>query len=1148
MKGTFHLIETQDFVNMLRIHPIHPSRRPRVRGLLCAILAASIALPCWSVASSQEPADPLAKGFADPPNSAKPRVWWHWMNGNITPEGIKLDLEWMHRVGIGGFTVFEGAIHTPQVVPQRLIYMTPEWKDAFRLAIGTAQDFHMEVTIASSPGWSETGGPWVSPSHAMKKMVWSETQVDGGKIFRGTLPRPPEVAGLFQNSTAHFETNATDIRPPDSFNYYADSAVVAYRIPPDDKPQIELKAKITSSDGVLHAERLSDGDVDTTALDLPSPNAGQQSWVQFEFAQPQTVQSVTLATKHDLIRMFDFDNSKQPHPYVEASNDGVRFQHIADVSSSSITERTISFSAVTAKFFRICFPAMAELPRSHARPHIDITELTLSPASRVNEFEKRAGYATVQNYYNLATPPATPGSIVAPSEVIDLTSHMNPDGQLKWNVPPGRWAILRIGYSLTGHQNGPAPPEATGLEVDKLNRQFVKNYLDRYLSSYEKTVGPNQMGAAGITHLLTDSAEIGCQNWTDDILAEFMKRRGYDPKSWLPVLTGVIVGSPEKSDQFLWDFRRTVAELFAQNHYGEIAEDLHSHGMGYYGEALEYHRPSLGDDMEMRQHDDIPMGAMWTFQPSQGPNPDYVADLRGAASIAHIYGQNLVGAESMTATVPAWGWSPAALKPIADLELASGVNLFMIHESTHQPLIGKAPGLSLGEFGLWFNRNETWAEQAGPWITYLARSSYLLQQGHFDADVAYFYGEESPLTALYGLSPQLDAPRGYGFDFVNADVILHQFSLHDDRLQTPGGTAYRILYLGGTSKRMTLPVLLRIRELVMQGAVVVGDKPTDSPSLADDPIAFRKVADELWGTGKMQNMRSVGKGKVYSGMSANAVLANLQLQQDFSYTRPEADTELMFVHRKLADGDLYFVDNRRGRPEDLDVTLRVTGKAPELWHADSGRTEFVSYRSAGGVTTIPLHLDANESTFIVFRKPAAVSERSVPRTEEARLTVLKGPWSVTFQPGRGVDAPATFDKLISWTDSSNEGIKYFSGTATYETTLSVSSDWLASNNELWLDLGEVKELADISVNGVLVGTAWKPPYRVSLGKSMKPGPNDIKIKVSNLWANRIIGDQQQGAKVKYAFTTFEPYTADSPLFPSGLLGPVVLYAKQVLKK
>ncbi len=394
---------------------------------------------------------------------------------------------------------------------------------------------------------------------------------------------------------------------------------------------------------------------------------------------------------------------------------------------------------------------------------------------------------------------------------------------------------------MLGITNHPATAEGTGLEVDKLNRSYVKNYMNNYLDSYEKTVGEKNMGRHGIRYIVTDSWEAGSQNWTDDMLAQFKKHRGYDPTPWLPVLTGQVVESSESSDRFLWDFRKTIADLIAIEHYGQVQASIKSRGMGHYGESHEGGRAFVADGMEVKKLDDIPMSAMWTQSP--GVNKEqygYNADDRESASVAHIYGQNLAAAESLTASAAPWAWSPATLKPTADQELLNGINRIVIHESAHQPLIGKAPGLTLGPFGQWFNRNETWAEQAGPWIDYLARSSFLLQQGRFAADVIYFYGEDSNLTALFA-SKSPDIPPGFGFDYVNADALIHELRVADDKITTKGGMSYRLLVLGPYSKHMSLPVLRSIHKLVEEGASVAGGKPVDDPSLADDQAEFKQA-------------------------------------------------------------------------------------------------------------------------------------------------------------------------------------------------------------------------------------------------------------------------------------------------------------------
>ena len=396
----------------------------------------------------------------------------------------------------------------------------------------------------------------------------------------------------------------------------------------------------------------------------------------------------------------------------------------------------------------------------------------------------------------------------------------------------------KAGFALV--PDHPATAEATGLEVDKLDRAHVRSYIETYLDRYAKVLGPTRMGAQGVRALLTDSIESGPQNWTESLPAEFKRRRGYDLTPWMPALTGVIEASAADTDRFLYDFRRTLAELIADNHYGQIAESAKARGLILYGESLEQGRPVLGDDMEMRRHTTVPMAAMWTYSAKQGaPTPTRYADIRGAASVAHIYGQNLVAAESLTSAFAPWNFAPRDLKPMIDMEFLLGVNRPVIHTSVHQPLLDKPPGLTLAIFGQYFNRNETWAEQAGAWVSYLSRTAYLLQQGQFAADVLYFYGEEAPLTALYAEHVTPDAPAGYGFDFANPDVLLNRLKVSDGSLLSDSGMRYRLLYLGGSSSRMTLSVLKRIEALVRDGATVVGQRPTESPSLTDDQHVFR---------------------------------------------------------------------------------------------------------------------------------------------------------------------------------------------------------------------------------------------------------------------------------------------------------------------
>jgi hypothetical protein len=1078
--------------------------------LACLFLSASAV----AQVPAAKPADPFLDGFMHPPQSARPRIWWHWMNGNISKEGIRSDLEWMNRIGLGGVQVFDAALSTPLIVDHRVEYMTPEWKDDFRYATTLCDQFGLEMAIAGSPGWSETGGPWVTGREAMKKYVWSETIVEGGKPFAGILPHPPTVTGRYQNTGI---ANPAIVEP----QYYADAAVIAYRTPKD---EVELPApEITTSDGpVAEAASLRDEDL-TTFVAIRKSESSDGVWVAVKYPQAVTIRSLTVSVGEN-------EHGAPINAQVQASDDGVHYRTITTAVFDEAVVETISLPAMKGQSFRLVFDQHG--PSSE---NLHVNELALHSAGRVNRFEDKAGFRPVLDLYGFATKEADGSSEVSKQDVIDLTSRLRPDGTLQWSTPPGRWTVLRIGYSLLGTTNHPATKEATGLEVDKLDRRYVKDYMDGYLDSYRDTVGDAMMGRRGIRYVITDSWEAGTQNWTDNLLVQFRQHRGYDPMPWLPVLAGHIVESAEASDQFLWDFRKTIADLTAEEHYGQVQASLMSRHMGHYGESHESGRAFIGDGMEVKKLDDIPMGAMWTQ--SLGVNEPiyrFNADDRESASVAHIYGQNLAAAESMTAKYDPFGWSPATLKPTADQEFLNGINRIVIHESSHQPLKDWKPGLTLGKYGQWFNRNETWAEQSGPWIDYLARNSYMLQQGHFVADILYFYGEDSNLTAIFRDSaPNL--PAGYGFDYINADGLVHMLHAADGKITTDSGMHYRLLVLDPYSRHMSLPVLRAIYALVRAGAMVAGPRPTDTPSLADDAAEFKRLSDELFGDGT--GVHTVGQGRVFAGFEAVAALHALNLNPDFDSASIRSGQRVEFVHRSSPDAEIYFIDNRSDHEVAFDAAFRVTGKVPEIWRSEQGTTESLSYQITDGHTSVPLHLEAWGSAFVVFRQRATVNTFTAPAKSMTTLAAVEGPWIVNFQANRGAPEEITLPELISWPASTAPGVKFYSGTGTYRKTINASAEWFIPGSRIWLDLGDVKNLASISVNGKPMGIVWHAPFRVDVTSALQPGNNVVAIEVTNAWVNRLIGDQQQGA-TQYTHTDVKPYQADSPLLPSGLLGPV----------
>lgn len=1129
--------------------------RTRLVATLCA---STVLLPQFAMADpSPTPAMPrLEEQFRDPPQSARPRVWWHWMNGNITMEGIAKDLDWMHRIGIGGLQNFDANLATPQIVPRRLVYMAPEWKEAFRFAVTEADRQGIEFGIASSPGWSETGGPWVPPEDGMKKLVWSEILLAPGKHFAGRLPAAPSTTGPFQ--TMHAPPSIEDMisggagrpRPkPQAGGVIRVLAIPALGQAPS-VPQVSL------GDGQMRdGASLFDADPET-GLDLPRGTATAPTRLLLSYGAPQTIRSVTMLLP-GAVSMFA---GPSVAVVLEASDDGAEWRKVIDIPVSTV-EVTRSFALVTARQFRLVLSPLAAVMSNAggAAPGVDtwflaamasaagaplrLCELRLSAVPRIDRFETKAGFATSLDYYALGDPgdgAVGPG----PGQVIDLTARVAPDGKLDWTpprLPSGQaWRVIRLGWSLTGTTNHPATPEATGLEVDKFDGAAVGRYMDHYLGMYRDAVGPDLVGAHGIHTLVTDSTEVGAANWTPAMIAQFTRLRGYDPTPWLPALTGALVGSRADSDCFLYDFRRTIADLTASQHYATVDNAARAAGLTVYGEALEDHRPSLGDDMEMRSHTDVPMSAMWRFPKGGAPNPSYLADTKGASSVAHIWGQNLVAAESMTSMLTPWADSPQTLKHIIDLEFLQGINRPVIHESTHQPEDDKVPGLSLMIFGQYFNRLDSWAEMARPWVDYIARNALMLQQGRNVADVAYFYGEEAPLTGLYGDHPVADAPTTHAYDFINASALMTALANDGADLVTPGGARYQALYLGGSSSHMTLAALRRIAALAESGATVVGLAPTGSPSQADATpearAAYAALLARLWPGG---GQASVGKGRVIAASDIEAAMAGAGIAPDFTFSGGTAQALIPFVHSKLADGEDYFIVNRGSNPETMAAHFRVTGKAPELWHAETGDTESVSYRIANGETVVPLTLAPDDSVHIVFRKPTSADAVEAKPAVPAEIARLDGAWTVSFQPGRGAPASVVLPALAPLERNADPGIRYFSGIATYTKDFTAPKGW-KPGQPVWLDLGDVHELAEVWVNGKLAGSAWHAPFRVDIGAATHRGMNHLEIRVANLWVNRLIGDAQPGVTRKITRTALPTYRADAPLVPSGLIGPVTL--------
>ena len=1091
--------------------------------------------------SAQNNSGYLENGFKNPPEQAKPRTWWHWTNSNITKDGITKDLEWMKRVGIGGMQLADVASGQGQTVEKKIIFGSPEWLDAVKHAASEAQRLNLEMAIFSSAGWSLTGGPWIKPQQAMKKLVWSEKTISGPKKFSDTLPQPPSCEGPIGNMSRSAQSSAP--------SYYKDCIVLAFRTPTGEDAFTQPHYVVTTAKGVLDAGYLTDNDLNTS-MSIRASKESKSAWMMFTFDQPFSAQAITIASRNGI-----------PFCTLCASDDGKEFRTLSILPGPQLYRagkvETVAFPECVAKYYKIEFSGAPWKPAevmAQTDPKPDsvfiLNEVTLHPGARIHRWEDKAGFFHLFNYESVTTlvhrsfseggsTTSTTSTTSTPStassidliNIIDLTSKLDHNGILNWDIPKGNWTIMRFGYSLTGSKNRPAVPSGLGYEVDKLSREHTLAYLHGYTDPIAGALGT--LFGKGLRYVLLDSWEAGMQNWTDEMIPEFIKRRGYDPAPFLPALTGRIVGNREISDRFLWDFRRTLADMFAENYYSVITEFFNNHGIGTYGEASGVSLEILEDALLNKKYVDIPMGEFW-FR-ALHPELMYYQDIRGAASASHVYGKKLVAAESFTGG----GYeSPWSLKKIGDYWFTQGVNRIVFHTSAHQPLDTK-PGNTM--VGTHINRNITWADLAKPFMTCLARSSFMLQQGKFVADIAYLLNEGAPSTMPIwgnGLDPAL--PEGYDYDYINADALINRITVDPNgKLILPDSVGYAMLVLPNT-EQMTIPVLTKLHELVKNGATIIGRKPLTTPGLSGYPASEEKLkmlTDDLWGDldGISRTRHPFGKGQVFWGMPLISVLHLLQIPKDVEYSRP-LDAEISWIHRHYGETDIYFIANTTDKELRTDVRFRVSGREADIWHPESGKTEPVSYVFDKDKIIVPLQLTERQSVFVVFRNKSNVESRTIQPAVLTQLQSIEAPWEITFPSGLGAPEKTSTIKLGSWTTNDDQGIKYFSGTAAYTTSINAPGTWFQQNTKILLDLGKVGDIAEIIVNGTPSDTLWMFPYSCDITRLLKKGNNKLEIKVTNQWTNRLIGDRLAGSGQKILNSNL--FIPGRQLSESGLVGPV----------
>ena len=1055
--------------------------------------------------------DALARGFVTPPNAAKPHTWYHMMNGNVTKEGITCDFEALAKAGVGGVQMFDAGCAIPQ---GPLAFNSPAWFDMFRHAASEARRLGLEICIPNCSGWSSSGGPWNMPSNGMKQVVFTETAVKGPVAFRGKLPRTEKDNG-----------------------FYEDIAVLAFPTPPADLVRFPgVKSDISGMTATVSSET------------------------------PFTAQGISYRLSFKPVR------SASANVKVDVSQDGKTFTRLESFTTRLAKSRVLDLSLryrpfekpVTARAIRFTFTSTHPIKVEEMRPEAKL---------RIYEIKSKS-FGDRGAIHRDATV-ATDAQRVRGDGIVDLTSRLSPDGTLAWDAPAGDWTVLRLGYVCNGRCNHPASAHGKGLEVDKLSASAMDYHFGQYVARICRHLGPLAGDVAGgFNNILVDSYEVGSQNWTQGFAQTFERRAGYPIGKWLPVLAGYVVDSVDASERFLEDFRRVIADLFAENYAGRLAELCHRHGLKL---SVEPYGNGPSDDLQYGQDVDIPMAEFW----SRAASGDHFTNTRNAkfaAHLAHVWGRRYAGTESFTAGPDSggrWQTTPFTIKAQGDRVFAEGINRIIYHRFTHQPWPGNQylPGMTMGRWGMHLDRTQTWWPLAGDWFRYQARCQWMLQEGTFVADVLHFCGEGAPNQGgNTHENRKADAdfrlPAGYAWD-VCATKALHLLKVVDGRVVVPGGVSYALLALPAQDT-MSEKALRTVERLIDAGAkVCCPTKPKRSPGLVGYPAAdgrVRALADRVWAKGVMD-------------CKPAEALKRLGVAPDFSSTETDPQTGAVYIHRRAAGADWYFVALNNSEAKSFEASFRVAGRPPEIWDAEKGTVADAStWRVENGRTVVRLDFPPSGSAFVVFRKegtPSVGREASIaPQTIGSNDLVarISGPWRVSFPVDwytGGTDVKTVdWTALADWSANDDPDIRYFSGTATYAARVTCPP----ALTRCVLDLGDVKNFAVVTVNGKTFPVLWRPPYRVDVTDALGGAAAlDIEVKVTNLWPNRLIGDDalpadcewkgvvRDGVKEigikeipqwvkdgkrsptgRHTFTTWRHWAKDEGLLPSGLLGPVAL--------
>lgn len=1105
-----------------------------------------------------QPKNILREQFLHPPAAAKPWVFWYWMQASVSREGITRDLEAMKEAGLEGAYLMPIKGANPAYTAHPVVQLTPEWWEMVKHAMQEARRLQFKLAMHVSDGFALAGGPWITPALSMQKIVWSKRQVDGGE-FNDTLSQPLTNEG-----------------------YYKDIAVFAYPSPAGAGLSTRTQVPVVTS---------SKADTNLQRLVMPDNRVNFSSddpcWIRYAFEQPFTCRTV-------IIRSRTSTNYQANRLVVEASDDGKSFRQVCRLEPPRAgwqdldADYTHSIVPTTARYFRFVYdkagtePGGEDLDAAKWKPGLRLSGIELLGEPRVHQYEGKTG--EVWRVSRRTDSSRLPGELCVPvKDIVDISRYLDAKGRLRWTAPAGNWTILRIGATSTGHRNETGGG-GKGLECDKFNPAAVRLQFDKWYGEAFRQAGAS-LAKEVLSLFHVDSWECGSQNWSPLFREEFKKRRGYDLYAYLPVMAGIPVGSAEAAERFLHDIRQTIAELIHDNFYGTLAKLARAKGVSFVAESV---APTmLSDGMLHYSQVDIPMGEYWL----RSPTHDKPNDMLDAISGAHIYGKNIVQAEAFTELRLVWDEHPGMLKTLQDRNYALGINRLVYHVFMHNPWPDRRPGMTLDGIGLFFQRDQTWWKPGRAWVEYAKRCQALLQFGKPVADVAVFTGEELPrramlpdrlvpvLPGIFGkekadqeakrlanageplrtlpvgvtasanitdAADWIDPLRGYAYDSFNPDALLRLATVRNGRIELPGGGSYGLLVLPGAGKmnpdgnKMSDPVASKLRQLIGQGAtVLINEGLADEMGVAGSTA--QRSGPGISSNGSLQKR----EGRILTGPYTDSTFDQLGLARDVIVCNSTGRREegIAWTHRAAPGVDIYFISNQQDTQRTCSLSLRATGRIPELWNPVTGETAAAkNWRIEQGRTALPVQLPPNGSLFVVLQQPTKLTAQHTGANWMSPKPVqpVEGTWTVKFDAqASGPREPVKFSTLTDWSHHPDSAIRYYSGTAAYSTTFNWSTVQKDSSS-IWLHLGKIANIAEVLVNDIPCGIAWTPPYAINITRALHPGDNNLTIRITNTWANRITGDQRLPESERITKTN-APYRLEGRvLLPAGLLGPVML--------